>query len=615
MISSSAGGDATSPWMRLASRALIAIPLATLAVASISWIVFGTDLPFRDDWFPLRTRDMGNFSFDYLMTPVLDTLMPVGKVLDGLAFHLLRNNSIAYQFLQILVCLGGLMWLQWQLLSAAFSNRAIVVAAFSLTVFMLQPGSYWGQVSNLAYHQLLPLMALMAVLFVAVRAKSRPWLAAGAVFALGVLGGLSYISGAFVAFGVAGALALASLRDARLRPALWGLLAAIAVTVTMQGRVLLANRGRTINPETSMVWPWDQAYWAFFLGKVSRALMTYELPFVLALASAAIFVALAAWMALRRLPVLARGVKDEEEANRALVVVGLCACVLVYMLVISAARAGFRINLETASFRQAFENGFPRFHFFWITVLIPWVFACAAQALWPRIGSWLTLGGAALVAAAALAAGVGDNPRVFAREYDHSTRYGIECIQANVLDGGAIECPQIGERMAAAWKFGEDNRLTFTRYVTPTLREFAQRLRYVEQQLAARLPKPAPRSPAVEVSKAEVLEKTASGAVYAVTSDTRLVGYMPDVGACRSLVVEATITVEKPVAVRVIFRQDGKTDGDPTNTPSRFVPADRPSTVRFFNFSINGFHDSFMLLPGRWAQKVKVENLRYWCRY
>ena len=136
------------------------------------------DLPFYDDWRAYIQGRAGLLDLGYLFTPENGTYYPVGKMLDAIAQRYLDGNSVAYQFLSMTIVLGSLLALQWRLLSFAMKDRLFAASAFSLTVFMLQPGSYWGH-QNLAYHQAVPLLCLVAVL--ALGCRVRPYRANGSL--------------------------------------------------------------------------------------------------------------------------------------------------------------------------------------------------------------------------------------------------------------------------------------------------------------------------------------------------------------------------------------------------------------------------------------------------
>lgn len=96
---------------------LIALPGVAMVVNAVSLVRHGVDIPFWDDWRQYDSGDLGNLSLAYLFTPANDTLYPVGRLLDSLAVRLLDGHSVAYQLISLVAVLGGLLALQWRLLS------------------------------------------------------------------------------------------------------------------------------------------------------------------------------------------------------------------------------------------------------------------------------------------------------------------------------------------------------------------------------------------------------------------------------------------------------------------------------------------------------------------
>lgn len=193
------GADCLARLRQALPRACVALPLFMLAANVLAWLRWGTDLPFLDDWRAYNTEQTTSLAPARLFEAANNTIAPVGLALDALAQRWLGGNPLPYQTLSMLGVLGGLLWLQWRLLGWALRQPVWQALAFAFTVFMLQSGSYWGE-QNLAYHQALPLLALLGAAWLNF-GRARPDAAAGGwrlagVLALGLLAGLSYVSGA-----------------------------------------------------------------------------------------------------------------------------------------------------------------------------------------------------------------------------------------------------------------------------------------------------------------------------------------------------------------------------------------------------------------------------------
>lgn len=191
----------TRGWPEYFSRVLVALPVFSLGLAALAWLRYGIDLPWFDDWRGYFLGTIDSLKLSYLFQPMNDTMSPVGLALDALAQRFLDGNSIAYQFLSMVTVLGSLLVLQWKLLNRALDNRWQASVCFLFTLPMLQPDSYWG-LENLAYFQALPLVFILwALLLLSGPGRRSAW-RGPALGLLGLVAGLSYISGAFGAFAV-----------------------------------------------------------------------------------------------------------------------------------------------------------------------------------------------------------------------------------------------------------------------------------------------------------------------------------------------------------------------------------------------------------------------------
>ncbi|MBH1964351.1 MAG: hypothetical protein I8H77_08455 [Comamonadaceae bacterium] len=352
------------------------LPVIMLAANALAWLRYGTDFPFFDDWRAYATGDIESFSASRLFQVVNNTMSPVGFALDALAQRWLDGNTVAYQLLSMLAVLGGLLWLQWKLLEWSVASALVRAVAFAFTVFMLQSSSYWGE-QNLAYHQALPLLFLLAALYAVLVSRLHSWALAGVVAVLALLAGFSYISGA-VATVVMGGILLVRVRwgggDPTLKSRAWrGALVLVSVGALTTSIQFYATRlvGGSDRSEAFPVrWPYHPDFWAYMLGKVGRSAgnafqnASVELGFALALSALLVFVLLAFGKRL-----LAR---DDVTIDRlSYVFLPVAGAVLVYLCLVSFGRAGFRDD-SIQSLRDVFLFAYQRFHFFWLTLLFPW---------------------------------------------------------------------------------------------------------------------------------------------------------------------------------------------------------------------------------------------------
>jgi hypothetical protein len=97
------------------SRSLAVLLLATLPFALLlqllAWLRWGIDVPYQDDWRIFILKEAGSFSLTDLLRPGNDSMYPTGKILDALSVRYLGYNSVIYQAVSLVGCLGSLLWL------------------------------------------------------------------------------------------------------------------------------------------------------------------------------------------------------------------------------------------------------------------------------------------------------------------------------------------------------------------------------------------------------------------------------------------------------------------------------------------------------------------------
>ena len=379
-------------WLR---RFCVTLPLLMLAANLLAWLRWGIDLPFLDDWPTYNERNALSLAPKHLFKAVNNTIAPLGFFLDVMAQRWLGGNSLPYQALSMLAVLGGLLWLQWGLLTWALCRHSwLVPGLFLLTIFMLQADTYWGA-QNLAYHQALAPAALLAAMWCnfATR-KSVPGRPAW-VALCGLLAGLSYISGAVAALVMgAGWLLLARLArghgagamTARARSGGAALATAGLLTTVIQ--VVLTRRpgADPVGKSVVFTWPTQGDFWWYAAGKLGRAsgqgfsALGIEVGWVVFLALALLG---AGVLTLRCLVGPARA----STKRTAWLFLPLAVAMLAYLALVSLGRAGLH-DSSLLGATAIFRFGYLRFHFFWLTLLLPWIAAVWSLAVQSRRRYW-----------------------------------------------------------------------------------------------------------------------------------------------------------------------------------------------------------------------------------
>lgn len=358
-------------FFRRLRRVCMVLPIIMLAANVVCWLRWGTDLPFFDDWYALSEGQSKSLRISRLFKTRNDTVGPVGLALDTLAQRWLGGNPLPYQTLSMLFVLGGMLWLQWCLLGWVLRKPIWQSLAFVLTFFMLQPGTYWGE-QNIAYHQALPLLALFSASWLNFCSSVHTLPRLTGVALLGLLSGLSYISGAIGSLVIGGAWLLQSClicpTALRKRSLSGGFMLGLAgaLTTTLQVWLSIAqDSARWI----FYAWPNEGAFWFFAAGVLGRSTgagfdaLVAEIFWVILLFFAWFFAIVFAL----------RGIKAVNARHRRFAVVcfPLLVCVVSYLAMVSFGRAHLAPSPQNAE--NIFLSAYNRFHFFWLTLLWPWI--------------------------------------------------------------------------------------------------------------------------------------------------------------------------------------------------------------------------------------------------
>ena len=611
--------DTRSRWERWATAVFVAAPIASVVLSAVNWLRYGIELPFYDDFRAYARGTALSLDPRDLFMPANDTLYPVGMALDALAQRFLDGSAIAYQFISMVVLLGGLLFLQWRLLSTTMRDRLTAAAAFALCIFLTWPESYWG-LQSMAYHHGLPLLFLLGALTVVVDRGWAPWWGVPAVFILGLLAGFSYISGAFASLAVAIALVAAAAlgvpRVTGLRAGGFALLTAAAIAVPAQVWVILfAQRGRIHDPRVEWLLPTESSFWMFLLGKIGRGLaLPYYQPILslsVTLAVVALVGALAAYLARRVWR--ERAALPEETARIAVVFFSLAAMIASYLPMIAAARANIMAP-KTPSLVAWFIHGMPEhYHAVWVTLLIPWIAAVllsmGGAITIPRLrNSSIALLGAAAFVTAAGTAGAFSHATYFRGAQTFRLYTDVPCIR-KALAEEVVACPEFyGPELIDVLRYGRQIGSSYLRYFP-----------HPPVPIGSNNPPPLFRlsedAIGLELESTAQLE-SAEGLAFAASVDPRFFISLPagSLRSCWELEVNIELKTERDDFAELYTLAPNEKDFKHPPTSLAQVRSGRYSTVTLTATDDRGFEDRLRLDPVGHTQAFTVRNLEVRCR-
>ncbi len=607
------------PVRRLAIWLLIGLPFLSLALNAVNWLRYGIDLPIYDDWFGYASGMKGSLSAANIFKPVNNTLAPVGYLLDTFAQRYLDGNAVPYQLLSMLLVLGALLWLQWSLLLRALGDRYRAALCFVLTLLMLQPGSYWGQ-QSLAYHQALPLVFILSTLVLLLMSTWRDAVRLPLVAVLGLLAGFSYISGAFavlavgvVLWGIGFVCTVPAMRSSLWRGGAVLTLVGVFSSAVQFILAVYPNPGLTHRPDAPLALPTQYDFWIYMLGKLGRSLLlplgwpAGALVLTACLSGLAVLVAV---LLARRL--LLRRPMSAEVWTTSVVFIVLGAGIFVYLMLIAAGRTHLRPP-EIVSTTQVFAFGFERFHFFWATLLWPWLAAACLAVAGHRSRRVVPI--ATLAAAVAVTSMLYNGALAHAkahREQAQSRQVTIVCLLAQLQRGEPIDCPEfVLADVIPGYAYARETGASFVRYFPalampmgsddppPWFRLSRDRARTGMHDLAAVAPD--------------------AGAMWRATGpDPQMqvqIGNADGMAACRLLDVTVLLKAEQNDVAQLFYRPKGAAGY--TEETSMQLPVegggDQPRKLHFQIASPRGFEDALRIDPVMKPQQLQMPEIEVRC--
>ena len=408
-------------------------------------------------------------------------------------------------------------------------------------------------------------MPILTALVVALRPAGPAWLAIPFGFVLGLLAGMTYVSGAFAAMAAGGVMVLIGhfgFQDSRRRVLRVGVGLALSglITVALQlvaVRTLQSDDSMAGNPLT---YPWQPDFWFYIAGKVGASLgLPVTRPRV-AVAITLVAVGAAAVAVVWSLRGIRRNRPEPPRADViSVVTLTLATTIFVYLMLVAAGRSSLRPSAGAADPIEVFQFGFFRFHFFWVTLLWPWVAAVGLAVVLAlgRASSWLrpvAVGLAALTATLAVAVATSTGAFDFETYYRRWAGARMEtyrCLLESVQRGDGYECT-IWEPMNPA------RLIAYAKSVDASFAEYLQTLP-VAPPLAPLYSMADPSTGSVEFLDATLDEENGPGDVtLSAGNDAQMIISVRDADAmrqCLTLEIRATLRPARLDVAQVFYQR------------------------------------------------------------
>lgn len=388
------------------------------------------------------------------------------------------------------------------------------------------------------------------------------------------------------------------------------------MTLPAQLWVIIVHQKGTHRPDAPMAYPTESDFWLYLLGKVGRSLglpasmPAFSLTTVVVLVAACIL--LACWYARTLLRPLPRRI-PQYDVGIVLIVLG--SAIFVYLLLIAAGRTNLR-DPALVDPLAVFVFGYPRFHYFWVTLLWPWVAAAAfVYVRSQRLNSELARIAIAALAVAlvvnALAAGKMNYSNQFARAADQRAKLLGCIINGYKEDTDLADCRSLDVGVSRqAVEFAVEQNASFAkgfRYLavtalTPALPDF--RLSRAEpSQLAARN---------------STMTRLGDGAVALTAgSDTMLLMDMPgakNLRTCAAMTVVAVVEAADDDIAQIFYLPGKEVSYRRENAATVAFSANSKKALRFDVTSTAGFSPKLRFDPVTKNQATTVRELEVFCR-
>ena len=438
------------------------------------------------------------------------------------------------------------------------------------------------------------------------------------ILALSLLAGFTYISGAFgvLSVGIALLLACTVSTTSVLRKTLIRGGSLLTLSGTFSSSIQYVSSVGTRRSDIPLALPTEPDFWLFYLGKLGRSLTLPQHSPIFSLAITLGVCTLVFALILNNITRhRAEGFVNEQYYRVGVVFFAIASLVFVYLLLIAAGRTNLRPpEVKTAT--EIFSFGFYRFHFFWATLLWPWL-AATLLSTWQELRkvppARIELIGtvtAVILIPLMIAGGVFDH----ARQYKAETFYRIptiECLAKQLQRDDTIDCPEFGNHnFRAAYAYGRLTGASFVRHFpilpVPMHSDDPPPWFRLTRDMDA-------------VKMHDVKQGDKGGLPWRGGADPRMLfetGKGAEMARCLLLDISVWIQVTEPDTAQLYYRTRGNdrfSEQESQQLPVN-VNVNVPQRLDFRLSSPSGFEDSIRFDPVAKAQQFNVSELEVRCR-
>lgn len=307
--------------------------------------------------------------------------------------------------------------------------------------------------------------------------------------------------------------------------------------------------------------------------------------------------------------------KSNPLAKHTIILISLSATLFVYLLLIAAGRTNIRSELTQAPL-DIFVFGFERFHFFWVTLLWPWLALYIIQHNTNKASSNSRIKYTAALFTLLAALLIFTTPVLNHHDYykNHmlSRLNGVKCLQTKIQDGGSLNCQDLFPHdLSQAINNAKRADASFTRSLVymPVAFESTTPIAFYKTTGSLSDVKTFNANIKSQDKTVITMETKADSQIYFSTGMPALMQQ------CRTLEVTARIKASGPQIGQLYFLPTDDPVLSESNSKTTEIDKSKDfQTISFIVTSSSGFKDSLRLDPVMDSQTILIKGIETRCR-